>query len=551
MKKSSINNTLPILLILLFCLSAFAQTNEIKCVLSFNDRMLDVEIEVPENSLDKTSFGLTDEGGQNNYASNIYRVTAKDEKGNRLNVVKSDARTWTISNLKKPFKLSYSVVSQKENFMGGGVRNHFHPSIFKNYAFLWGTSFLFYPENEKLASMPVKLQIIPNEYKNYYTNFEGKADSYHELEQFFVAAGDYRVVEKNIGERSVKFLLQGKDWKFTDAQFADTVSRIIEAQVRYIGFAPSKENLLITLTEGTPDSRGGTVVKNVISVYPNPQAGIDDLETLKFIAHENFHSWNGSYWHGSSDKKEGYYKWMSEGFTEYYSGLTLFRENLITEKQFVAWLNKLLLDYQTNPHAKSATAEILAEKYWESQDYNQLPYYKGALVAFLTDLKIRQKTNGKKQIDDLMRILISKTDLIKGYDDQILLGGFDDILQDKNEQFYKDYMLGSHILPIVEVLKKSGILTAEREREIFDFGFSLENGKFERGAKIKEVTTQNAVEAGIKPGDILFAFSFNHEKPNEKASITVQRNGENLSMKYFPMKTVKILEIDENAKIPR
>jgi predicted metalloprotease with PDZ domain len=550
-KKYSINKIITVIFVALFCYQARAQSGEFNLHLNLTDRAMDVKIEVPASKFDKTSFSLSDWAGQQNYAENIYRVAAKDKSGNALTIEKPDARTWVVVNAKKDFDLSYTVVSQKDSFMGNNVRNHFHPTIFKDYAFLWGMTFLLFPDEKEILRLPVKLEIKPNEYASYYTNFEGKADSFDDLSELFVAAGDYRVVPKTIGGRSVKFLLQGKNWKFTDEQFTGAVSQIIEAQIKYMGFSPSKENLLITLTEGTLASKGGTVVKNVISVYPNPQAGLQDFETLKLISHEHFHFFNGNYWHESEGKKEGYYKWMSEGFTEYYAGLTLFRENLITEKDFIAWLNRILLQYRINPFAQTATAEIMAEKYWESQDYNRLPYVKGALIGFLTDLEIRQKTANKKQIDDLMRLLMSKTDLKKGYDDKLLLANFDAVSQTSNQQFYNDFVLGARALPVTEVLKNSGLIASEQPKEIFELGFTTEGGKLERGARIKEVTTQNAIDAGLKPGDEFSGFSVAYGKTQEQATFTVQRGNETLTFKYFPKKTINVLQIDENAKIPK
>ncbi len=550
-KHYSINKFITLLFIALFCLSAQAQTGEIKLTLSLSDRMLDVKIEIPANNLDKTSFTLSDWGGQTNYAENIYRVAARDKNGNALKPEKTDARTWVVNNQKKAFEISYTVVSQKDSFIGNNTRSYFHPTIFKEYAFLWGMTFLFFPDDEAISAMPVRLQINSNEYTRFFTNFESRADSFDDLSELFVAAGDYRVAEKTIGKRRVKFLFQGKNWKFTDEEFSGAVSQIIEAQTKYMGFAPSKDNLLITLTEGAPNSKGGTVVKNVISVYPNPQAGLQDFDTLRLIAHEHFHFWNGSLWHDSGDKKEGYYKWMSEGFTEYYAGLTLFRENLITEKQFASWLNNLLLEYHTNSIATTATAEIMSEKYWESNDYNRLPYVKGALIGFLTDLRIRQTTANKKQVDDLMRLLMSKTDLKKGYDDNLLLTNFDAVLGADNRQFYNDFMLGARALPVAEVLKASGITAAEQPKEIFDLGFTTESGKLERGAMIKLVTTQSAIDAGLKVGDELRGFSFNYNQPQQEAAFTLQRGEQTLQIKYFPKKTINILQINEDARIPR
>lgn len=550
-KKYLIYKSAVILFIALSCLSSSAQTGEVKLTLNVSDRMLDVKIEVPANDLEKTSFTLSDWGGQSNYAENIYRVAAREKNGGVLKPEKTDARTWTVNNQKKAFELNYTVVSQKDSFIGNNTRSYFHPTIFKDYAFLWGMTFLFFPDDEKVSALPVRLQINANEYVKAYTNLPEKVNSFDDLSELFIAAGDYRVAEKTIGGRRVKFLLRGKDWKFTDEEFSGTVARIIEAQVKYMGFSPSKDDLLITLTEGAPHSKGGTVVKNVISVYPNPQDGLQDFDTLRLIAHEHFHFWNGSLWHEAKGKKEGYYKWMSEGFTEYYGGLTLFRENLITEKQFVGWLNALLLEYQTNPHAQTATAEVLSEKYWESNNYYRLPYVKGALVGFLTDLKIRQKTSNKKQVDDLMRLLIGKTDLKKGYDDNLLLANFDAVLEADNRQFYDDFMLGARVLPVAEVLKISGITTAEQSKEVFDIGFTTETGKLELGARVKEIKSQNATDAGLKIGDELRGFSFRYNQPQEPATFTVLRGDETVPIKYYPKKTINILQIDENARIPR
>ena len=551
-KNYPINKFIALLFIALFAFSADAQqTSEVKLTLSLSDRMLDVKIEVPANTLEKTSFTLSDWGGQANYAENVYRVAARDNRGNVLKPEKTGARTWVVDNRKKAFEISYTVVSQKDSFMGNSTRSHFHPTIFKDYAFLWGSTFLFLPDDREISAMPVRLRIIPNEYARFYTNLAERTDSFADLSELFVAAGDYRVAEKTIGERRVKFLFQGNNWKFTDEEFSGAVSRIIEAQTKYMGFSPSKDDLLITLNEGTPNSKGGTVVKNVISVYPNPQDGLQDFETLRLIAHEHFHFWNGSLWHDGGDKKEGYYKWMSEGFTEYYAGLTLYRENLITEKQFVGWLNNLLFEYQMNPQAQTATAEILSEKYWESNDYNRLPYVKGALIALLTDLRIRQKTSGKKQVDDLMRLLMSKTDLKKGYDDNLLLASFDAVSGADNRQFYNDFMLGARALPVAEVLKASQITAAEQPKEIFELGFTTESGRLERGAKIKEVKSQSAIDAGLKVGDELRGFSFRYGQTQEQATFTVQRGDQTLQIKYFPKKTANILQINEDARIPR
>lgn len=539
----------------LFSAVSFAQTpkSEVKCSLVLKDRMLDVKLEIPADKFDKTGFSLSDWAGQNNYIENIYRLSATGKNGDSLPLEKTGDRTWTVMNRRQAFDLTYTVVSQKDNFMGNNVRNHFHPTLLKNYASLWGSSFLLYPDEKEIAALPVKLQIIPNEYGNIYSNFEKGADSFEDLSEFFFAAGDYRAVKKTVGGRNIQFILQGKNWKFTDEQFIDVVSRIIEAQVKYMGFYPaSSETLLVTLNEGTANSQGGTVVKNVVSVYPNPQNPLQNFDILKLISHEHFHNWNNSYLHEAAGKSEGYYKWLSEGFTEYYAGLTLYREGLISEREFTSWLNDILLEYQLNPVALTATADILAENYWKSNDYNRLPYVKGTLIALLTDLQIRQKNPGKKQIDDFMRLMIKDTDKVKGYDDALILKSLDALEQGGNRKFYDDYILGAGLLPIVDVLKNSGILVTEKPRDVFDLGFTTESGKLERGVKIKQVAPDsNAFKAGLKEGDRIMSLSVNYGRPQIEAAIGVQRETETSQIRFYPKKSKNVLQIDENSVLPK
>jgi hypothetical protein len=150
-----------------------------------------------------------------------------------------------------------------------------------------------------------------------------------------------------------------------------------------------------------------------------------------------------------------------------------------------------------------------------------------------------------------MKLLIGKTDLKKGYDDNLLLANFDAVSQSDNRQFYNDFMLGAKFLPFTEVLRNSGIPAATAPREIFELGFTTEGGKLERGARIKQVTSQSAIDAGLKTGDELRGFSVRYGQPQEQAMVTVLRGEKTVQIKYFPKKTINILQIDESAKIPK
>lgn len=544
-----------LMLIGVLAVNTFARTarREIDCQLSLDDRLLEVKMTIPASKLTKTGFRISDWAGVNNYADNIYRVRATDAKGNNLMLEKTDDRTWTVTGNGRAFTLSYQVVSQKESFMGNSSRGHFHPTLFRDYAFLWGATFLLMPTEDEIAELPVNVKATPGSYKVLYSNFNGRVKSFNDFSDLFLAAGNYRAARRVVAGRNVQFIIQSDKWKFTDEQFVDTVSKIIAAQVRYMGFYPAdKENLLVTLNEGTQSSAGGTVVKNVISIYPDAQLPLDDPITLGLITHEHFHIWNNDYLKDAGDKQEGYYKWLSEGFTDYYSLLTLYREGIIDAKTFTAQINQTILKYQRNPAALSATSQVLAENYWKSRDYNRLPYQKGAVIALLFDLQIRKQTSGRKNIDDFMRLLIKNAVPLKGYTDKIVLETLNTITGSNNQKFYDEYVTGAKLLPIIERLAASNLLAKDTPLEVFDLGFTTVSGKIERGAIVKEVAADsNAARAGFLSGDELRGFSFNSGEPQTEAEFTVRRGGKSVELKYYPRRTQNIIQIDTQAVLPK
>jgi len=97
--------------------------------------------------------------------------------------------------------------------------------------------------------------------------------------------------------------------------------------------------------------------------------------------------------------------WMYEGVTEYFANLFQINQGLINEEAFYKRLSDKI------EHAKSLndnmafttmSANVL-EKPYKDQYLNV--YEKGALIGMCIDIIIREKSNGKKGILDLMQKL--------------------------------------------------------------------------------------------------------------------------------------------------
>lgn len=139
---------------------------------------------------------------------------------------------------------------------------------------------------------------------------------------------------------------------------------------------------------------------------------------LGLCSHEYFHSWNvkrikPARFAPYDLDRENYTRllWIFEGFTSYYDDLMLRRAGVIDDTGYLQLLAGTMSNVQRSPgRALQSVAESSFEawsKYYR-QDENSpnviVSYYtKGALVALCLDLSLRQRTAGKKTLDDVMR----------------------------------------------------------------------------------------------------------------------------------------------------
>ena len=104
---------------------------------------------------------------------------------------------------------------------------------------------------------------------------------------------------------------------------------------------------------------------------------------------------------------------MFEGFTSYYDDLTLVRLGAIDEAAYLRLLAQAMQRVASNPGRRlQSVAESSFDawiKYYRPDENTQNAvssyYVKGSLVALCLDLLIRERTQGQRSLDDVMRLL--------------------------------------------------------------------------------------------------------------------------------------------------
>lgn len=122
-----------------------------------------------------------------------------------------------------------------------------------------------------------------------------------------------------------------------------------------------------------------------------------------FLAHELMHFWNGQRIRGAGPRTT--WRWMAEGFSEYYANVTLARRGLISQDLFLKKAERHLGNYLYFATAPALQRMSLVDA-GSNTTVNRFGVYDGGwTVAFCLDGLIRERSGGRRSLDDFMREL--------------------------------------------------------------------------------------------------------------------------------------------------
>lgn len=487
---------------------------------------------------ESVTFKVEEWAGTSDFYRDIYRVNAADSRGRRLTVVRVSSNTWQVHNRRRSFELTYFVTSAKDAFVTASASSRFHVTLLKEWALLWGHAFLLTPVKSSLAESPVTIRFRPNEYHQWATTLpRSRIEHLSDLTDQLFVAGGFRAYERN----GVKYLFGNLATAVRDRDLMDSSDRILGAQSRYMA-AERPKSTLIVFVDGTSTSSGGTVVRNSAVIYPDLSRDLlaDNEATLRLIAHELFHLWNGTEVLKtlSAGQNSDALKWFQEGFTEYYSASTLFREKILDATGFADYLNGLIV--ASLQYSEIQDSSALSANASHTNDV-RLPYTRGALIAFLMDLKLRART-GAYTIDDYMRSVLGAAR--NGEHNNELRRLWDQLAGPDADSFWENSVMSLQPLPFGETFRQASVPFQEIEAPVFDLGFSIEGGTFRPNVPVTNVKPgSNAEKAGIRAGDVLQAYSFYPGDPSKRATFKAARNGERLDIDFVPARSERVIQV--------
>jgi len=258
-----------------------------------------------------------------------------------------------------------------------------------------------------------------------------------------------------------------------------------------------------------------------------PRLGFQNPEKydrfMQLAAHEFFHLWNVKRIRPKALEcfdydAENYTPslWFCEGVTSYYDMLIPLWAKVYDFKAFSKILAKEISRFLATP---GRFVQPLSESSWDAwiklyrrdanSDNSQMSYYlKGELVSLMLDLTIRQQSNNKRSIDDVMRYMWQKFGKREiGYTPKQLQEAFEWASGANLDDFFDRYINGTEELPLAEYLEPFGLqLKSDTSKQPPFFGVRVGNGNSNRTTIVQFVETDSpAQKTGLNSGDEMLA----------------------------------------------
>jgi predicted metalloprotease with PDZ domain len=429
---------------------------------------------------------------EDDYGRFIENVKAFDAKGNTIKVAKIDENSYTIFDAKKLSKITYLVNDSFDTEGGAGFgesEDIFSPSGTNINA---GTNFMlnthgFVGYFKGKEETPYKLTVThPESLLGVSAMIDTDASATSDV---FVMSKYASLVEMPImyskpdftsfmvDDMEIIISVYSPTGKYTAKQITPNMENMMKAQKRFLGPINStkKYAILLYLSDmAAKDAKGfGALEHPTSTVVVMPEMmGLEMLqEQLKdVVSHEFFHIVTPLTIHSNeiqyfdfNNPQMSEHLWMYEGVTEYFANLFQVNQGLIDEKEFFERMaGKIAQSRQMNDNMSftKMSKNVLNAPY---KDQYLNVYQKGALIAMCVDILIRENSNGKKGILNLMQELSKEYGTSKAFKDEELFDKITALTYPAVGEFLKNHVDGETPITYEQYFAKMGVTEASLE----------------------------------------------------------------------------------------
>ncbi|MCY2686286.1 M61 family metallopeptidase [Salinimicrobium sp. TH3] len=355
------------------------------------------------------------------FAKNVYGVKATNSKGEKLEIIRPDPYSWTITDHDGTVNLEYILFGNRADGTYTQIdENHAHLNI--------PATFMY---SEALKKRPVEVTFdtqahptwkIATQLKQLEGNKYYAPDLYYFMDSP-TEISDFDSREFEIDGEEIKFILHHPGTEQEFDEYWEQVKEIVRQQKAIFGELPEFDFgeytflacYMPNVSGDGMEHRNSTVLTDVTSLG---EGGMK--ENIGTVAHEFFHAWNVERIRPESLEPFDFTEanmsgllWFAEGFTSYYTGVTLARAGILTPEEYVKSLNGTF-NYVWNSPAReffnpvemsyqAPFVDAAASIDPVNRENTFISYYSyGSMLGLALDLQLRQKG---QNLDEFMKLV--------------------------------------------------------------------------------------------------------------------------------------------------
>jgi predicted metalloprotease with PDZ domain len=253
---------------------------------------------------------------------------------------------------------------------------------------------------------------------------------------------------------------------FDTTKLVSGTKKFVEQAVLLFGRPPYREYsfMLQDGAFGSLEHNNSVTIGAPVEQLTNNLTGV-----FSDIAHEYFHTWNLVRIHPVEYADVDYKTpalskglWFSEGLTIFYADLLRRRAGLPTfDSTRIKRLEGLIRRYVYTPaYLKFSAEQISLASYGPTGmlgDYSASTHLQGEVLGAMLDIIIRDATNGKRSMDDVMRKMMERYSGKKGFTSHDIEQTISDVCSCDLRSFFQDYLFGKKPVDFDKYLRSMGM----------------------------------------------------------------------------------------------
>lgn len=417
---------------------------------------------------------------EDDYGQFIENFKAVDKKGKALPIAKIDENTFEISNAKSLAKVNYWVndtydIENKHDIFSPSGTNilagknfvlnmHGFVGYFKNMDGIPYTLTIDHPSTLWGATSLIDLD--SSEKRDVF-----QVNRYADLVDSPIMYSEPDYVTFKIDDMDILISVYSPTNKVSSEELKEPMMKMMRAQKNFLGpiNTTTKYSILLYLSDmKSADAKGfGALEHNTSTTVVFPEMmPLDQLISamVDVVSHEFFHIVTPLSIHSEeihnfnfNEPKMSQHLWMYEGVTEYFANLFQVQQGLIDESEFLNRMAEKISHASRLNDTMSFTemSKNVLEEPYKAQYLNV--YEKGTLIGMCIDIIIREKSNGKRGILDLMQKLSVIYGANKPFSDDELFAKITELTYPEVGAFLDLHVKGTTPINYNEYFSKMGV----------------------------------------------------------------------------------------------